>query len=227
MPCTPNSVFGLVPTTPSGPPSEIWIWPISTIAALAVLDCARHGGVGRRVGRARAADCRARRAAQVAFTGNGMSTTVPGSVPPPAAIPLKWSVIRIVALPCKLSGVVGAVRRVGAAARGHAGLATDVGAVRCDGTSESSGGPGVPTTTSSLTNAFAVRRGAVGVGATDGERRGRLNRRVTGRERQRRPVRPVRCCTLVEGRNDRDPERGRALRPRVCRGRKLRDHQRQ
>jgi hypothetical protein len=32
-------------------------------------------------------------------TGNGMSTTVAGSVPPPAETALKWSVIRIVALP--------------------------------------------------------------------------------------------------------------------------------
>ena len=38
--------------------------------------------------------------AHVAGTGNGMSTTVAASGPPPGATAFQWSLIRIVALPC-------------------------------------------------------------------------------------------------------------------------------
>src|SRR5688572_6049719 len=88
MPCTPKSVLGLVLTRPSGPPSEIWIWLISTTARLPSFTAP---------GTVALADVFAVHVppiavlavdAQVAFTGNGMSTTVAGSVPPPVAIPL-------------------------------------------------------------------------------------------------------------------------------------------
>ena len=71
-------------------------------------------------------------AAQGVITGNGMSITVAASGPPPGATALQWSVMRIVAVPCELTGVVRAVGRVGSATCGHAGLTADVRGARRD-----------------------------------------------------------------------------------------------
>jgi hypothetical protein len=101
IPCFENTVFGVVPTMPSGPPSLMTIWPISTIARLPSLTAPGTAALAEVFAEHVAPMAVLAVATQDALIGYGMSTTVAGSVPPPATVALKWSVIRIVALPCR------------------------------------------------------------------------------------------------------------------------------
>ena len=174
--------------------------------ALAVLDRARNRRVRGRVRGAGATDrgravCGARRA-----TGNGMSTTVAGSVHRPRhRVAVVGDPDRRVAL--QLAGVVSTVGRVRATAGRGTGLAADVRDVGGDQHVGVLGRTRDAGLTFSFTNPH-VRRGAVGGRRTDRDGGRRLNRRVTGRERQRRSVRPVRCGTRVERGHQRRPATG-------------------
>ena len=78
IPCFANIVFGVVPTMPSGPPSEILIWPTSTIARLPSLTAPGTAALADVVAEQVAPMAALAVAAHVAAIGYGMSTTVPG-----------------------------------------------------------------------------------------------------------------------------------------------------
>src|SRR5688572_32627685 len=125
IPCTPKSVFGVVATTPSGPPSNACSWPISTIARLVSFTAP---------GTTPLADVVIAHVPPIAveavathgvLTGNGMSTTVRvGSATRSHCI----EVVRDADLSrdLQLTRVVSAVSCVGGTAGSGTGLAAHV-----------------------------------------------------------------------------------------------------